>query len=132
VVAHAQGTAEAIEQARRLGIGQFVQDDSQEIRVEKSKRLASLLDSTERVFFGLGKVLEESPDVGEHKLAGVALSVKEDEAARPVHVALGGFRPAKMGKGGPIALVEEARRLRWSVVVGRGRSRSEGHERTSM
>jgi hypothetical protein len=132
VVAHAQRTADTVEQAWRFGIGQFVENHAQEVRVPECQRVASFLDPTKYILIGLGQVLEELPNLCEREFAGMAFAMKEDKATGPVDVALGGFGPAEMAEGGPVALVEESRRLRSGLVVGRVNRWCEGHERTSM
>jgi hypothetical protein len=131
VVADAQGAAQAVEQARRLGVGQIAEIDAEQALVEEGQRLAGFFETAEGVLLGLGEVFEEAGDVGEAQFAGMADAVEEDEAACPVGEAPAGLGPAEVGQRGLAELVEQARGLRG----GRGGERLEGwrgHGRTSL
>jgi hypothetical protein len=121
VVADAHGTTESIKEFWRFGVGQLPQLDMQDALVEEVERLAGLVESTERVFLGLGEMLKETSDLGQAHVPGMAFVVKEDEASRPVGEALSGLGSAEVVEGGLTQLVEKARRLRHTGArIGRG------------
>ena len=81
--------SEAIEQAWRLGTGQFADGQAENIMVKKGPSRVRLFQAVEGILFRVGNVLfEESAHVARRQLAWVAFVVKENEATRPVGVAL--------------------------------------------
>ena len=72
VMAKDAGAAQAVEQARRLGQGQIADVDAEDMLVEEGESGVGFVQTGQRVFFGVGDVVEESPDVVEREVAGVA------------------------------------------------------------
>src|SRR5262249_39528135 len=122
VVANAQCPPQPVEQARRLGKGQFAQIDPQQPLVEERQRFAGFFETAKRIFLRLGEMIEKTSHVGKAKFAWMADAMKEDEAACPVGEALAGLRPAEVGQRGLTELIEQTRRL----ADGKGGQRIEG------
>jgi hypothetical protein len=86
-LADATAAAQAVEQARRLGAGQFPDGEAEDVVVEEGEGGVGFFQPIERILLGLGDVLEEAADVAGRKITGVAFVVEQDEAARPVGAA---------------------------------------------
>lgn len=82
------GAAEAVEQPRRLGEGQFQGGQAEHVVVEEGERGVGLFQAVQGVRFGLADVVEGAADVAGREVARVALVVEEDQAAGPVGEAL--------------------------------------------
>src|SRR5262249_19775792 len=82
-----------------------------DVVVEEREGGVRLFQAGERVLFGVGEVFEEAADVAGRKVAGVALAVEQDQAARPVGVAFAGAGLAETALGDLPNEVEQAGRL---------------------
>jgi len=76
--ADATGATEAVEQARGIGKGQLADGQAEDVVVEEGQRGVGRFEA---VHFRLGDVFEESADVPEGEVAGMALVVEEDQSA---------------------------------------------------
>ena len=106
------GAAEAVEEARRLGAGQLADRQAQDVMVEEGESGVGFFQGVQGIGFGVGDMLEEAADVAGRQVAGVAFAVEQDQAARPVGVALAGAVLAEARLRNLLDEVEEARRLR--------------------
>ena len=83
-----------------------------EAGIGEDRAAGQLLEARQqRVITRVGRAFEESADVGEVEVVGVACFVEEDEAAGPVGVGFGVAVLAEALAGGLADEVEQARRL---------------------
>jgi hypothetical protein len=80
--------------------------------IVKVERLSGRVEGRERIFLGLGEIVEEGDALGQAPVAGVALAVNAEEVPNPVGEALTGLGLAEGGVGSLAKPVEQARRLR--------------------
>jgi hypothetical protein len=112
VQADPAGAAEAVEKTGRFGEGQLAEIEAEDVAVEEDEGGVGLFEAGEGVLFGVGEVFEESADVGEGEVAGVAFVVEEDESANPEGEAIAGPVLAETSQGGLADEVEETGWLR--------------------
>jgi len=116
-LADATGPAQAVEQAGRVGEGEFANIQAEHVVVEEGQGRVGLFQAGQGVLFGVRDMLEEAANIGGEEVAGVAFVVEEDEAVRPVGVAFPRPRLAETLEGDLSNEVEETGRLRRVRIV---------------